>query len=129
LFSKSAAVQNNVVQVFSTDGPDQSFHERMRQRNVRRLFDFLDLQDPQIGLPLMEPIQGIIVRTQIVRQCLRVNRAIEHAAQCHAIHNAAVNGEANMEARPVATTLLMLNVRWRSLPIERQNLHLPLNGN
>ena len=66
------------------DGPDQSFHERMRQRNVRHRFDFLDLQDPQIGLPLMEPIQGIIVRTQIVRQCLRVNRAIEHAAQCHA---------------------------------------------
>jgi putative transposase len=39
----------------------------MRQRNVGDGFDFCHLQDPQIGLPLVEPIKRIVVRTQILR--------------------------------------------------------------
>src|SRR5262249_38439795 len=40
----------------------------------------------------MEPIQRIMVRTQIFRKCLRVNCSIEHSAQRQSIHHAAVNG-------------------------------------
>src|SRR5215813_6605212 len=55
----------------------------------------LDHKDTEVGLPLMEPIQRIMIRTQIFQQCLRVNRTIEHSTQCQPIHDAAVNGKAD----------------------------------
>src|SRR5262245_40326907 len=79
-----------LVQAFPTDCPNQSLHKRMRPRNVRDCFDFLHLEDTQIGLPLMKPIQRIMIGTQIYRQGLRVNYSIEHPAQCQAIDNTAV---------------------------------------
>jgi hypothetical protein len=57
----------------------------------RHGFDLFDLEDTEIRLP---PIQ-IIVGAEILRQCMRPNRAIEHSAQCHSIDNAAVNRKAN----------------------------------
>jgi hypothetical protein len=47
----------------------------------------------------MEPIQRIMIRTQIFRQYLPVNRSIEHPAQCQSIHRAAVNGKADDPSR------------------------------
>src|SRR5215813_6039273 len=64
----------------------------MRQWNVRYGLDFLDLENTQIGLPLMELIQRIMIGAEILRQCLRVNGPAEHPAQGHAVHNTAVNG-------------------------------------
>src|SRR5215813_12634445 len=72
-----------------------SLAERTRQRNVRDCFDFSDLEDTQIGLPLMVPIQRIMIGTEILRQGMRVNGSIEHPAQCESIHNAAVNGKSD----------------------------------
>src|SRR5262249_37091586 len=67
----------------------------MRKRNVRHRFDFLDFENTQISLPLMVPIQRIMIGTQIFRQYLCVDRSIEHPAQRNSIHHAAVNGEAH----------------------------------
>ena len=67
----------------------------MRQRNVRHSFDFLHLENAQIGLPLMEPIQRIMIGAEIFRWCLRVNDSIEHPAQYDSIHNTSVNGKAD----------------------------------
>jgi hypothetical protein len=44
-------------------------------------FDFLDIEDTQIGLPLIVPIQRIMTGAEILRQGLRVNGSIEHPAQ------------------------------------------------
>src|SRR5262244_2609562 len=71
----------------------------MRKRNVRHCFDFLDLENTQISLPLMVPIQRIMVRTQIFRQSLRLNDSIEHPTQYNSIHSAAVNSKADDPAR------------------------------
>jgi hypothetical protein len=37
----------------------------MREWHVRHGLDVLHAEDPQIGLPLIEPIQGIIVRAEV----------------------------------------------------------------
>ena len=69
------------------------------QRNVRHCFDFLHIEDTQIGLPLMEPVQRIMIRTEIFRKRVRMNRAIEHSAQGDSIHDGAVNGKADDPSR------------------------------
>jgi len=84
-----------LVEVFPPDSSDQSLYERMRQWNVRHRRDFLDLENTQIGLPLMELIQRIMIGAEILRQCLRVNGPAEYPTQGHAVHNTAVNGKAN----------------------------------
>ena len=71
----------------------------MRQWNVRHGLDFLDLENSQIGLPLLEPIQRIMIGAEILRQCLRVNGAVEHPTQDYAIYNTWVNGKANDPSR------------------------------
>ena len=51
--------------------PDQPFHERMRQGRVRHRFDILHFEHPEIGLPLVEPEQRIVIRnetSEVVRQ-------------------------------------------------------------
>ena len=62
---------------------------------MRDCFDFFDHKDTEVGLPLMKPIQRIMIGTEIFRQSLRANGPIEHLAQCDSIHNATVNGKAD----------------------------------
>ena len=57
------------------------------------------LADLLIGLPLIELIQRIAIGVEILRECLLVNGAIEHLAQCQSIHHAAVNSKADDSAR------------------------------
>jgi hypothetical protein len=56
-------------------------------------FDFRHLQNSEVGLPLMEPIQGIIVCAEILRQRLPLNRSFEHPAQCHPLDYSALNSK------------------------------------
>jgi len=88
-----------VVQKFAPDRPNQSLYKRMRHRNVRHRFDFLDIEDTEIGLPPMESIQRIMVGTKICRHWLGVNGSIEHPAQCDSIDNAAVNSKTDDPSR------------------------------
>src|SRR5262249_38789979 len=53
----------------------------MGERHIRNGLYFYDLQYPQIGLPLVEAIQRIMIRAQILRQAATSNRVIEHPAQ------------------------------------------------
>src|SRR5215510_2831036 len=43
----------------------------------------------------MESIQRIMIRTQICRDCLPSNRAIEHTTECLAIDDSSVNSESD----------------------------------
>ena len=51
----SGRPEKRSVQIFTANGPDEPFHERMRKRNIRDCLDFVDLEDPEIGLPLSKP--------------------------------------------------------------------------
>ena len=55
----------------------------MREWHVRHGLDCIHVEDPQIGLPLVKPIQGIMVRAEVLGRGLASSRSIEHAAQSH----------------------------------------------
>jgi hypothetical protein len=54
----SGRPEEGAIQAFAPNGANQPFNEWMRERHVRNGLDGLDVEDPQIRLPLMEPIQG-----------------------------------------------------------------------
>src|SRR5205823_2725201 len=71
----------------------------MRKRHVRNRLDFRHLGYSQIGLPLVESIQRIMIRAEIFGQTLPANRSMEHPAQRHPIHDAAVDAKPNHATR------------------------------
>src|SRR5713226_6376729 len=71
----------------------------MRERHVRQRLDAFHVEDSQIRLPLVEPIQGIMVRAEVCRRGVTSSRSIEHPAQPHAIHDAAMNAKAHDATR------------------------------
>jgi len=51
--------KQSAVPAFSPNGPDQPFHERMRQGRVRHRFDIFHFEHPEISVPLVEPEQNL----------------------------------------------------------------------
>src|SRR5215469_13043917 len=75
--------EQNVIQIFSSNGADQPFHERMRQWNVGDGLDFCHVQYAEVGLPLVEPIKRIVIGAEEVRHpALPSNGAVEHPTKC-----------------------------------------------
>ena len=88
--------EQRAIQILASNRADQPFHKGMGQGNIGDGFDFDYLQDPQIGLPLPKPIQGIMVGAEVVGHTgLPSNGAVEHAAKCHAIDGSGVDAEPN----------------------------------
>ena len=71
----------------------------MRKRHIGHRFDFLHLDYSQIRLPLVEPKQWVVIGTEVVLQDWPANRAVEHPAEGHAIHDTAVNAKSNNAPR------------------------------
>src|SRR2546429_4631097 len=71
--------EQHVIQVFPPQGADQPFYEWMGQGDVGDGLDFYRLQYPQIGLPLVEPIERIIVRAEVLRH--PALRSEEHTSE------------------------------------------------
>ena len=67
----------------------------MRERHVRNRLDFVHFEYPKTGLPLVESIQRVMVRTEVFGQTVPGNGAVEHPAQCHSMNGAAVDAEPN----------------------------------
>jgi hypothetical protein len=67
--------------------------------HVRNSFDFGYPEDPKISFPLVESIQRIVIRAEIFGQTVTANRAMEHPAQRHSIHDAAVDAKTNDATR------------------------------
>jgi hypothetical protein len=84
-----------VVEVLAANRADQSFYEGVRKRHVRNSLDFGYLENPKIGLPLVESIKRIMIRAEMFGQTMPANRAMEHPAQSHSIHYAAVDAKTN----------------------------------
>ena len=62
--------------------------------------DLRQLQYPQVGLPLVEPIERIIVRAEVLRHpALPTNGAVEHPTECGTIDRSRMHAESNDPAR------------------------------
>lgn len=60
---------------------------------MRNRFYFLNFTHPMVGLPLMESLQRVVVRTQVFGQPVPANGVVEHPAQCRSMDGAAVDAE------------------------------------
>jgi hypothetical protein len=69
--------EQHAIQTFAPDGPNQPLDDRMGTRHVRHRLDFSDVEDPQVRLPLMKPVQRIMVRTEVRWQQLAARCVIE----------------------------------------------------
>jgi hypothetical protein len=94
-----ARPEERQVQAFPPNSADQSFYERMREWRVRRGFDFLHFEYSKIGLPLVEPEQRIVIRTEVFRSRLTSSRLPEHPAQRHSINDSGMCPKPNDLAR------------------------------
>lgn len=87
--------EQHPVQIFAPDRADQPLDKWMGERHIRNGLYFCDLQYPQIGLPLVEAIQRIMIRAQIPRQAATSNRVIEHPAQSRTVYCSPVDPKPN----------------------------------
>lgn len=72
----------------------------MGQGNVGDGLDFGHLQDPQIGLPLVELIERIMVGAKVFRhRAVPSNGSVEHPAECDTIDRSGLDAESNDPAR------------------------------
>ena len=100
VFQICSRPEQHVIQILASNGADQPFHEGMGQRNVGDGLDFCHLQNPQSGLPLVEPIERIVVRAQVLRQPAMASKgAVEHATECDTIDGPGMDAEPNDPAR------------------------------
>jgi len=76
----SRCPKHHPIQTFAPYGPNQSFDDWMGARHVRHRLDFPDVEDPQVRLPLMKPVQRIMVRTEAGWRGLAERRVMEHPA-------------------------------------------------
>ena len=66
----------------------------MRQGNVGHRLDFCCLQHSQIGLPLVEPIQRIVVGAEVLwHRPVASNRLIEHPAERDTVDHSGLDAE------------------------------------
>src|SRR5262249_17949921 len=100
--------EQRAVQAFAPDGADQPLDEWMREWRVRNSLDFGRVENPQIPLPLLEPIQRGMVRADVGWRRLAARRAIEHAAQPDALRHSPTPSEAP-RCTPTPT---MRGVQW-----------------
>src|SRR5712691_8282051 len=97
----SGRPEQRAVETFAAYRADQAFDEGMRERRVRHRLDGFHVKDSQIRLPLVESVQRIMVRTEVLRRRLATSCSIEHLAQSHAVNDATVHAKANDAPRPL----------------------------
>ena len=100
VFEIGGRPEQGAVQKLASNGADQPFHKRMRQRNVRHRFDFDNLQDSQIGSPSFKEKKRIVVGTEVLRHYrVACNGTIKHPAKRHTVDYPSVHAKPDYSAR------------------------------
>src|SRR5437867_1432294 len=60
--------EEHPVQILSANCANQAFNEWVGFRNIWNCFEFVDIENSQVRLPLMKPIQRIVIRAEILRK-------------------------------------------------------------
>ena len=95
-FKVASCPIEDVIQHFSSDGSNQPFNERMRQGNVWDRFQLGDFKNPQVGAPLSEFKQWIVIAARADRQGnLAGNDLVEHPADSGPVDITGVRSESD----------------------------------
>jgi hypothetical protein len=74
----------------------------MRKGNIRGCLDFVDLEDPKIGLPLSKPKERIMIGTEVLWQpTLTDNGAMEHPAESYTVDRSGMHPKPDDPARAI----------------------------
>ena len=96
VFKIRSRPEQRAIQILASYRTDPSFHKGMRQRSQVDGFDLGHLQDPQIGLPLPEPIKGIMAAAEVLRHpALPSKGPVEHPAKSGPIDGSGLNPKSN----------------------------------
>jgi hypothetical protein len=99
-FQIGSCPEQRAIQALSAEGADQPLHEGMGQGNVGDGLDLGHLQYPQVGLPLLKPIKGIVVGADALgHPALPANCAVEHPAKCDTVDGTGMDAEPQDAAR------------------------------
>src|SRR5215471_20321564 len=82
----------------TSDCSDQSLHERMRPGSVRHCLNLPYIQNSKVRLPLMKPVQRVVIGAEIFRQTCTSDGLLEHPAERQAIHDSALDPESDDSA-------------------------------
>jgi hypothetical protein len=101
VFEIRSGPEQRAVQVLASNRADQPFHKRMGQGNIRMGqgnirdgFNLGHLQYPQIGLPLLKPIKGIMIGAEVLRHpALPSNGVVEHPTKSDTIDGSGMDSE------------------------------------
>jgi len=92
--------EQRTIQALSAEGADQPLHKGMGPGDIGDGLDLGYLQYPQVGLPLLKPIKGIVVRAEVLRHpALTSNRTVEHPAKSDTIDGTSLDAEPQDAAR------------------------------
>ncbi len=74
----ASSPKGHEVEVLAPDCPDESLHERVRNRQVGHRLYFGYLEYSKVGLPPMEPEQWIMIAAEVFWRTSSTNRTVEH---------------------------------------------------
>ena len=93
-FEIGSCPEQRTIQALSAESANQALYKGMGQGNIGDGFDLGHLQYPQVGLPLLNPIKGIMVGAEVLRHpALPSNGAVEHPAKCDTVDGPGMNAE------------------------------------
>ena len=94
VFEIRSGPEQRAIQILASNRADQPFHKRMGQGNVGDGFNLGHLQYPQIGLPLLKPIKGIMIGAEVLRHpALPSNGVVEHPTKSDTIDGSGMDSE------------------------------------
>src|SRR5262249_14472600 len=67
----------------------------MRPGRARNCLNFRYVQNSKVRLPLMKPVQRIVIGADVPRQTCTSYRLLEHSTECQAIDNPALDPESD----------------------------------
>ena len=91
--------EEHAIEIFTANGADQFFDERMRNRDVQNRLDLFDLEYAQVGEPTMKTKQRIVVGADVFRQRLTGDGVIEHSTNRAPIYKCTFDAETDEPAR------------------------------
>ena len=95
LFQVQRGPEQHSVHTLSPQRANQPLDKRMGHGDIRHTLDFGHAKHPQVGVPLVEPVQRIMIGAKACRTEWSSNRMAEHAAQGSAIHDAGMDTKAD----------------------------------
>ena len=75
--------EQHPIHTLSPQRADQPFDKRMGHGDRRHTLDFGHPQHPQVGVPLVKPVQRVMIGAEACRTERSSNRMAEHAAQLY----------------------------------------------